>query len=71
MTSWKRNGWQFFRIFKKRTSSQGNLYPQPREWLRVNSHTRAMVTKRRFDRCPMHEPDLTNKEISRGSNDNP
>ncbi|MFQ6657437.1 hypothetical protein Gotur_027107, partial [Gossypium turneri] len=21
MTSWKRNGWQFFRIFKKRTSS--------------------------------------------------
>ncbi|MBA0711009.1 hypothetical protein Golax_010247 [Gossypium laxum] len=21
MTSWKRNGWQFFRIFKKRTSN--------------------------------------------------
>ncbi|MBA0778251.1 hypothetical protein Gotri_006137 [Gossypium trilobum] len=21
MTSWKRNGWQFFRIFKKKTSS--------------------------------------------------
>ncbi|MBA0672757.1 hypothetical protein Goklo_024744 [Gossypium klotzschianum] len=43
MTSWRRNGWQFFRIFKKRTlsgeligrfqmrSCQGNLYPQPRE----------------------------------------
>ncbi|MBA0817770.1 hypothetical protein Gohar_021757 [Gossypium harknessii] len=22
MTSWRRNGWQFFRIFKKRTSSR-------------------------------------------------
>ncbi|MFQ6629435.1 hypothetical protein Gotur_007251 [Gossypium turneri] len=21
MTSWRRNGWQFFRIFRKRTSS--------------------------------------------------
>ncbi|MBA0575321.1 hypothetical protein Golob_024264 [Gossypium lobatum] len=25
MTSWKRNGWQFFRIFRKRTSS-GELF---------------------------------------------
>ncbi|MBA0845590.1 hypothetical protein Goarm_022591 [Gossypium armourianum] len=47
MTSWKRNGWQFFRIFKKKTSS-GELL----SCFRIGS--KAMVTKRRFERCPMH-----------------
>ncbi|MBA0789149.1 hypothetical protein Gotri_025271 [Gossypium trilobum] len=69
MTSRKRNGWQFFKICKRRISSgelhgcfqmrscntgQGSLCPQLRDWPSVNSRIGAMVTKREFVRWSVH-----------------
>ncbi|MBA0645620.1 hypothetical protein Goklo_013694 [Gossypium klotzschianum] len=55
-----RNGWQFFRIFRKRTSSGKPLGCfQMRSCIDVVILIGVMVTKRRFERCPMHETRLT------------
>ncbi|MBA0638025.1 hypothetical protein Godav_022355 [Gossypium davidsonii] len=49
MISRRKNGWQFFRIFKKRISN-GELLGcfQVRSYIDV-----VMVIRRRFERCPM------------------
>ncbi|MBA0672927.1 hypothetical protein Goklo_000082 [Gossypium klotzschianum] len=51
----KRSGWQFFRIFRKRTSSRE---PLGCFWMRscidVVILIGVMVTERRFERYPMH-----------------